>query len=110
MSLPSQAVVTYVAGGQVNLPRVKGSKIFVFESLDAAYGYSRGGKGQELWEVDIPDSSKKMKVRAGADKYAFDRILDFWMNKAKGNNTHGTTVPKGTLGADSIILVNRVKF
>jgi hypothetical protein len=110
-SLPAQARVIY-STYSVNKPRVEGSQIFVFESLDAAYDYNNGRceANEELWEVDIPDNSKPLKVRANVERYNFGTIAAFWLRKKAKKNTWGDTAPKGTLGADWVSLNRRVKF
>jgi hypothetical protein len=110
-SLPKQAKVTY-STFRVNKPRLEGSKIFVFESLDAAYDYNHGrcDSNEELWEVEIPDNSKPLKVRASVDKWYFERFVNFWNRKNTKKNTFGDSAPKGTLGADWVSLTRRVKF
>jgi hypothetical protein len=99
--------IDYSAGGNI-LPKLEGSKIFVFESLDAAYDYISGpDDNEELWEVRVPEDSKPLQVR-GDITYDTYFIKEFWKNKIAKKKPCGVPAPKGTLGASSISLSHRI--
>jgi hypothetical protein len=97
--------------GIANHPVLKGTKLFVFKTLDNAYNYSAGRINKELWEVDIPDDSKPMQYRARLESTNADpnRVSNFW-NPKKKILTMKTRTPRGTYGAEWVWPIRRIQF
>jgi hypothetical protein len=114
-NLPPALRAVYYEGGNTNLPKLKGSKIFVFKTLDYAYKYLDNIKikpSEELWQVQIPDNSKSLEVRSDVDPALGVNIYEeFWKLKSQNKTSFWTAeAPKGTVGADELILRKRVRI
>lgn len=95
--------VQYVRG-QVAVPRIEGSKLFCFDTLENAMAQMDLEEDEvQLWTC-LVTNPQPMYVRAST-VYGPETFVKFW---TLGDRTRVGPCPDGTLGVDSIQLVERV--
>jgi hypothetical protein len=103
MNIPWQFKKTY-RKGVVNRP-LKGSKLFVFQSLTSAQKFANDNYSLEIWEVEVPDNVEKRPYIEGG--YSLNHFSNFWNNNAYDPHLANGT-PRGTLLVDGVKLIKKL--
>jgi hypothetical protein len=91
--------------GKVTTPKIKGSKLFAFKTLEAARSFiSGGGSEYKIFKCVGTNPTNKKRMPVSEAEY-IDTMRAFWSRKLKGS----LPVPRGTVFCDTIELTKRVK-
>jgi hypothetical protein len=113
-NVPDSAVVVYKKGKQI-FPKLKGSKLFVFETKNEALYFAKGNVNYEVWEV-IANNPIQSIARAqclnGARNYQnFWKVYspDLFFDSIQRRFHAATRPPQGTYFCDSLWMVRCIK-
>lgn len=93
--------------GEWTFPKIKGSKLFVFEDLNLARKYANFCCQKILYECEV----KNPKEKGPASSYHIFEILKAIRQKKKYSHLiNYKNVPDGTIFCDAVKLIERVRI
>ena len=101
--------IQYLYGKTVR-PIIKGSLIFVFDSLSAAEQFrdDNCNSSHQIWGCRA-EAPRKLRIRLNT--HIPEKFKEFWRLKSQGRTCHSFSsfeTPKGTMGCKGLKLLNKI--